>query len=61
MIINNHYDSDAVKASIAQALENFYGALIKKIVKNPLIIDGRNIYDKKELAELGFEYYGIGC
>ncbi|MBE6312326.1 MAG: UDP-glucose/GDP-mannose dehydrogenase family protein [Bacteroidales bacterium] len=36
-------------------------ALIKKIVKNPLIIDGRNIYDKKELAELGFEYYGIGC
>ena len=26
-----------------------------------LIIDGRNIYDAKELAEAGFEYSAIGC
>jgi UDPglucose 6-dehydrogenase len=29
-------------------------------MKNPLILDGRNIYDKKELQELGFTYEGIG-
>jgi len=34
--------------------------LIRKIVKNPIIFDGRNIYDKRELLDLGFEYYGIG-
>lgn len=33
---------------------------IKKIMRTPLILDGRNIYDKKELDELGFEYEGIG-
>ncbi len=33
---------------------------IKKIVKTPLILDGRNIYDKQELQELGFVYHGIG-
>lgn len=29
-------------------------------MKHPIIIDGRNIYDKKDLQELGFEYYCIG-
>jgi UDPglucose 6-dehydrogenase len=33
---------------------------IKKTLINPIIFDGRNIYDTKELNELGFEYYGIG-
>ena len=33
---------------------------IQKIVKTPVILDGRNIYDKKELEELGFIYHGIG-
>ncbi|MCL2650513.1 MAG: UDP-glucose/GDP-mannose dehydrogenase family protein [Candidatus Azobacteroides sp.] len=33
---------------------------IKKIMNKPLILDGRNIYDKQELEELGFVYYGIG-
>ena len=27
---------------------------------NPLILDGRNIYDAKELKEYGFEYHCIG-
>lgn len=35
-------------------------AVIKKTMKNPLILDGRNIYDKKEMAEMGFTYYCIG-
>lgn len=34
--------------------------VVKKSMKNPLIIDGRNIYDKEEMKELGFEYEGIG-
>lgn len=33
---------------------------MKKSLNNPIIFDGRNIYDTKELNELGFEHYGIG-
>ena len=34
--------------------------VIKKAMKEHVILDGRNIYDKKELQELGFKYYSIG-
>ena len=34
--------------------------VVKKSMKAPLVLDGRNIYDKAELNELGFEYEGIG-
>jgi len=34
--------------------------ILKKVMKSPVIIDGRNIYDKQDLIELGFEYEGIG-
>jgi UDPglucose 6-dehydrogenase len=34
--------------------------VVKKVMANPLIIDGRNIYDSEELLSLGFEYYCIG-
>lgn len=37
---------------------NWY--VIKKLVKNPVLFDGRNIYDQKELKNLGFDYYCIG-
>ena len=33
---------------------------IRKLMSGPLVIDGRNIYDKTELAENGFIYYCIG-
>ena len=33
---------------------------LKKMLKRPLIIDGRNIYDLKLLKELGFTYIGVG-
>lgn len=33
---------------------------IKALLTNPIIFDGRNIFDWKEMNELGFEYYGIG-
>jgi UDPglucose 6-dehydrogenase len=33
---------------------------IKKLLKKPLIFDGRNIYNKAELRKMGFTYYSIG-
>lgn len=34
--------------------------LIKKTLKNPLIFDGRNLYDPVLLGKNGFMYFGIG-
>jgi len=34
--------------------------VIRRSMKRPLVLDGRNIYDKKELQESGFEYETIG-
>lgn len=33
---------------------------IKKLLRQPLIIDGRNIYDPQEMKKLGFRYLGLG-
>ncbi|MCL1941962.1 MAG: UDP-glucose/GDP-mannose dehydrogenase family protein [Candidatus Azobacteroides sp.] len=33
---------------------------LKKIVKTPVVFDGRNIYDKSDLEEQGYTYYCIG-
>jgi len=33
---------------------------IKKIMKQHIIIDGRNIYDPAEMKQLGFKYVGVG-
>ena len=35
-------------------------AVIKKTMSRQIVLDGRNIYDKKEMEELGFVYYCIG-
>ncbi|MEK6749151.1 MAG: UDP-glucose/GDP-mannose dehydrogenase family protein [Pseudomonadota bacterium] len=35
-------------------------ANIKKVLKSPVIFDGRNIYDPEFLQREGFTYYGIG-
>ena len=34
--------------------------VLKKTMNEPLVFDGRNIYDKQELESMGFEYYCIG-
>jgi UDPglucose 6-dehydrogenase len=33
---------------------------IKSLLKEPVIFDGRNVYDPKVMKEKGFVYYGIG-
>jgi UDPglucose 6-dehydrogenase len=34
--------------------------LIRKALKHPVIVDGRNLYDPQLMLRLGFTYYGIG-
>ena len=33
---------------------------LKKLLRQPVIFDGRNIFNQEELISLGFSYYGIG-
>lgn len=33
---------------------------IKKLLKHPVVFDGRNLYDPAAMQKLGFDYYGIG-
>ena len=35
-------------------------AVIKKAMRTPVLLDGRNIYEKKEIEELGFTYHCKG-
>jgi UDPglucose 6-dehydrogenase len=33
---------------------------VRKMMRNPVILDGRNMYDPGDLARLGFTYVGVG-
>ena len=33
---------------------------VRKLLRRPLLIDGRNLYDPSRMTALGFEYHGIG-
>ena len=33
---------------------------IKKLMRKPNIVDGRNIYDPKKVKDMGFAYVGVG-
>lgn len=35
-------------------------ARIKKLLRQPIVFDGRNLYDPADMRRLGFEYYGVG-
>jgi len=34
--------------------------VVKKLLKQPVVFDGRNIFDRNELKQAGFTYYCIG-
>jgi UDPglucose 6-dehydrogenase len=34
--------------------------VVKKLLKNDLIFDGRNVYDAQEMKSMGFDYFCIG-
>jgi UDPglucose 6-dehydrogenase len=33
---------------------------VKALMKDPVVFDGRNVFDPAEMKELGFTYYGVG-
>ncbi|MFL5492976.1 MAG: UDP-glucose dehydrogenase family protein [Gemmatimonadales bacterium] len=33
---------------------------VRKLLRRPLLIDGRNLYDPERMTALGYEYHGIG-
>lgn len=64
-LVENNYD--AVKGADALLIITEWNEFrrpdfekMKSLMKRPVIFDGRNIYDPKEMKEKGFVYFGIG-
>ena len=61
---NNYSCLEGVDALLVvtewQAFRNPNFERMKGMMGQPLIFDGRNIYDAEHLRELGFTYYGVG-
>jgi len=63
--VNNPYDAikDADMLVIVTEWNEFRNLdkeKMKKLLKQPNIIDGRNVYEPKEMRDLGFNYVGVG-
>ena len=64
-LVDNNYD--AVKGADALVLLTEWNEFrrpdferIRSLLREPVVFDGRNIYDPKVMREKGFVYYGIG-
>jgi len=33
---------------------------IKEVMANPIVVDGRNVFDPRQVRSIGFEYYSVG-
>jgi UDPglucose 6-dehydrogenase len=58
---------DAVKGADALVIATEWGefrepdfARMRKLMKQPVIFDGRNIYNPQQMKSLGFTYYSVG-
>jgi UDPglucose 6-dehydrogenase len=63
--VENSYDAcEGADAVVLMTEWNQYRALdldkIKEIMKDPVFIDLRNVYDPKTMKEIGFRYMGVG-
>ena len=61
--LNAYYTHSIIEQILDKGIKNFTlpdFKKIKKLVKQPLIVDGRNIYDPRKMKNLGFKYVGIG-
>ena len=65
VLVDHQYD--ALDGAVALALVTEWKpfrypdfGVVKKRMQQPVIFDGRNLYDPVELRRLGFEYFGIG-
>jgi UDPglucose 6-dehydrogenase len=43
-----------------ECFKNYDYVIVKKMLKEPVIFDGRNLFDPSELRSIGFQCYGIG-
>ena len=41
-------------------IKNLKPEIFKKLMKTPLVYDGRNIYNLNDMERAGVEYYSIG-
>ena len=62
---NHHYDTleDSDALVIMTEWREFRHPdleYLKHKLKQPIVFDGRNLFDPKEMGEAGFQYYGIG-
>lgn len=44
----------------AQSVGDIELARLAKLVRTPVLIDGRNVFDKNEARRAGFVYKGVG-
>ena len=63
--VENMYDAlvDAEALIIVTEWDEFRNPdfeKMKTLMKGNIIIDGRNIYDRKDIEKLGFKYHGVG-